>query len=64
MKGPAPQLEGHEVLQVEPGDAREDIVDEAIGYFRLNILFKTFEIQSPADKVRAPRGSGLAEKGT
>ena len=58
VKGPAPQLEG-DALQVEPGDAREDIIDEAISYFRLNILFKTFEIQTPADKVPACAGADL-----
>lgn len=28
-----------------------DIIDEAFMYFRVNVLFKNFEIQGPGDKV-------------
>lgn len=28
-----------------------DIIDEAICYFRVNVLFKNFEIKGPGDKV-------------
>jgi hypothetical protein len=28
-----------------------DIIDEAITYFRVNVLFKNFEIRGPGDKV-------------
>lgn len=28
-----------------------DIIDEAFQYFRINVLFKNYEIQGPADKV-------------
>jgi hypothetical protein len=28
-----------------------DIIDEAIAYFRVNVLFKNFELRGPADKV-------------
>lgn len=28
-----------------------DIIDEAFAYFRINILFKNFEIKGPGDKV-------------
>lgn len=28
-----------------------DIVDEAIKYFRANVFFRNFDIQSPADKL-------------
>ena len=29
----------------------DDIVDEAINFFRANILFKSYEVRGPADKV-------------
>ena len=29
----------------------DDIVDEAINYFRANIMFKYFEVKGGADKV-------------
>eukprot|EP00271_Cylindrocystis_brebissonii_P018432 TRINITY_DN520_c0_g2_i1.p1 TRINITY_DN520_c0_g2~~TRINITY_DN520_c0_g2_i1.p1 ORF type:complete len:179 (+),score=39.43 TRINITY_DN520_c0_g2_i1:341-877(+) len=46
-------------LRVASGDIPEegtdpesfDIVDEAILYFRANVLFRTFEVKSPADKL-------------
>lgn len=28
-----------------------DIIDEAFAYFRINVLFKNFEIKGPGDKV-------------
>jgi actin related protein 2/3 complex subunit 3 len=28
-----------------------DIIDEALLYFRVNVLFKNFEIKGPGDKV-------------
>jgi actin related protein 2/3 complex subunit 3 len=30
---------------------QEDIIDEALSYFRANCLFKNFEIQGPADRI-------------
>ncbi|KAB5514634.1 hypothetical protein OIU76_027057 [Salix suchowensis] len=41
IKGPAP---------VSDQD-RTDIVDEAITFFRANVFFRNFDIQSPADKL-------------
>jgi len=29
----------------------EDIIDEAFKYFRVNVLFKNFEIKGPGDKI-------------
>jgi len=29
----------------------EDIIDEAVNYFRANILFRNFEVKGPADKL-------------
>ena len=29
----------------------DDIIDEAFKYFRVNVLFKNFEIKGPADKA-------------
>jgi actin related protein 2/3 complex subunit 3 len=40
FKGPAP-----------PGDGNQDIIDEAIYYFKANVFFRTYEIKSPADRV-------------
>ncbi|KAJ7377284.1 Actin- protein 2/3 complex subunit 3 [Desmophyllum pertusum] len=39
-KGPAP-----------PGDGNNDIIDEAIYYFKANVFFKSYEIKSEADRV-------------
>jgi len=39
VKGPAPPC----------GAKEEDVVDEAIKYFRANVLFKNFEPEGPAD---------------
>lgn len=40
FKGPAP-----------PGDGSNDIVSEAIYFFKANVFFKSYEIKSPADRV-------------
>ena len=37
--------------QVLPESQEDDIVDEAIGYFRAQCLFKNFEVKGPADKL-------------
>lgn len=39
-KGPAPKA--------NPGD--EDIIDEAIKFYRANVLFASFEVKGPADR--------------
>ncbi|XP_051136284.1 actin-related protein 2/3 complex subunit 3 isoform X2 [Andrographis paniculata] len=41
IKGPAPSSE----------QDRTDIVDEAITFFRANVFFRNFDIQSSADKL-------------
>ncbi|XP_078439476.1 actin-related protein C3 [Wolffia australiana] len=41
IKGPAPAAE----------QGAEDIVDEAITFFRANVFFKNFDVQSSADKL-------------
>ena len=40
--GPAPKA---------PGGDYEDVIDEALNYFRASILFKHFEVKGPADKT-------------
>ncbi|KAK2574518.1 Actin-related protein 2/3 complex subunit 3-A [Acropora cervicornis] len=40
FKGPAP-----------PGDGSNDIVSEALYFFKANVFFKSYEIKSPADRV-------------
>jgi actin related protein 2/3 complex subunit 3 len=40
-KGPAPSARPNE----------EDIIDEALDYFRANVMFRAFEVESPADRV-------------
>tara|TARA_B110001450_G_C17462823_1_gene416923 strand:- start:362 stop:628 length:267 start_codon:yes stop_codon:yes gene_type:complete len=35
--------------QVLPESEEEDIIDEAIGYFRVQCLFKNFKVKGPAD---------------
>ncbi len=43
IAGPAQQL---------PSDSKEsDIIDEAIMYFRANVLFKNYDINTSADKL-------------
>ncbi|PWA94513.1 actin-related protein C3 [Artemisia annua] len=41
IRGPAPVSD----------QATTDIIDEAITFFRANVFFKNFDIQSPADKL-------------
>ncbi|MES1913460.1 MAG: hypothetical protein MHM6MM_005663 [Cercozoa sp. M6MM] len=50
VKGPAP-----------PCMAETDIVDEAIRYFRVNILFRNFELEGPADRTIAYLTAYLAD---
>jgi len=40
-KGPAPQA---------PAD-QEDIIDEALNFFKANVFFRNFEVKGPADRV-------------
>lgn len=32
-------------------DGEDDIIDETLGYFKANVLFKHFEVKGPADRV-------------
>ncbi|KAG5888307.1 hypothetical protein JTB14_022195 [Gonioctena quinquepunctata] len=41
FRGPAPQQQGNE----------QDIVDEALYYFKANVFFRTYEIKSEADRL-------------
>ena len=41
VKGPAPLCE----------DGKDDIIDEAIKFFRANVLFSSFEVKGNADRV-------------
>ena len=40
-RGPAPLA----------ADGEDDIIDETLGYFKANVLFKHFEVKGPADRV-------------
>merc|ERR1711975_210435 len=40
-RGPAPLL----------GDGEDDIIDEVLGFFKANVLFKHFEVKGAADRV-------------
>jgi len=40
-RGPAPVA----------AEGEEDIIDETLGYFKANVLFKHFEVKGPADRV-------------
>eukprot|EP00088_Acartia_fossae_P018990 TRINITY_DN21015_c0_g1_i1.p1 TRINITY_DN21015_c0_g1~~TRINITY_DN21015_c0_g1_i1.p1 ORF type:complete len:191 (-),score=38.21 TRINITY_DN21015_c0_g1_i1:222-761(-) len=42
VRGPAPCL---------PPSEEEDIIDEALYYFKANVFFRTYEIKSSADRV-------------
>ncbi|KAF0971922.1 hypothetical protein FDP41_009618 [Naegleria fowleri] len=42
VKGPAPK---------ELDDKKEDIIDEVLKYFKANMLFRTFQVESPADRT-------------
>jgi len=51
-KGPAPVMKKSEFpWRSEEGVDCPDLVDEAIHYFRPNVLFKKFTINGPADRV-------------
>jgi actin related protein 2/3 complex, subunit 3 len=41
LNGPAPKCD----------NAKEDVVDEAIKFYRVNILMKNFNIEGPADRT-------------
>jgi actin related protein 2/3 complex subunit 3 len=41
VRGPAPQAKPDE----------EDIIDEVLKYFKANVLFRTYEVKGPADRV-------------
>eukprot|EP00118_Oscarella_pearsei_P024691 m.306604 g.306604 ORF g.306604 m.306604 type:complete len:177 (+) comp41388_c0_seq1:57-587(+) len=40
FKGPAPR-----------GDGSNDVIDEALGYFKANVFFKNYEVKGEADRV-------------
>lgn len=40
-RGPAPLV----------AEGEDDIIDETIGYFKANVLFKHFEVKGPADRM-------------
>ena len=40
-KGPAPRLDAN----------TEDIIDEALAYFKPNVFFRQYEIKGPADRT-------------
>lgn len=42
VKGPAPK---------ELDETKEDIIDEVLKYFKANMLFRTFQVESPADRT-------------
>jgi len=42
-KGPAPRP--------DPADGEDDIVDEALKYFKANVFFKNFEVKGDADRL-------------
>lgn len=42
VKGPAPK---------ELDESKEDIIDEVLKYFKANMLFRTFQVESPADRT-------------
>lgn len=42
FRGPAPPL---------PSSVEQDIIDEAIYYFKANIFFRTYEVKSEIDRV-------------
>ena len=52
VRGPAIQLPPLEDGEAK-ADEHQDIVDEAIAYFRANVLFKSFEVKGSADRVLA-----------
>lgn len=50
--GPAPKLDDN-IVDPESGESTPayDIVDEAIYYFKANMMHKTFEVKGPADRL-------------
>ena len=50
QKDKTPTLD-YNLLKVQEDQIQVDIIDEAIIYFRANILFKNFSIDGPADKL-------------
>ena len=40
---------GHAPIQAD--ETKEDIIEEAIKYFRINVLYRNFEIKGDADKL-------------
>lgn len=47
-RGPVQAVVNSDLADVE---GQVDIVDEALSYFKANVFFKTYEIQSDADRV-------------
>jgi actin related protein 2/3 complex subunit 3 len=47
-----------------PSSAEADIIDEAISFFRANVLFRTFQSQGPADLTLAYLTAFIAESET
>ena len=41
----------HQVLQSDVVDGDVDVIEEALSYFKANVFFKTYEIQSDSDRV-------------
>lgn len=41
----------HQVLQTDIVDGDADVIEEALSYFKANVFFKTYEIQSDSDRV-------------
>ena len=41
----------HQALKTDLAEETMDIIDEALYYFKANVFFKTYEIQSDADRV-------------
>ena len=41
----------HQVLQHDLADGEMDVIDEALFYFKANVFFKSYEVQSDCDRV-------------
>ena len=41
FKGPAPVMR----------EAQDDVIDEALNFFKANVLFRNYEVKGPADRV-------------
>ncbi|VDN24388.1 unnamed protein product [Gongylonema pulchrum] len=50
FKGPAPRTGKLPELFIFLLNDGEDIIDEALAYFKPNIFFREFEIKGPADQ--------------